>query len=110
MNQEYDQFMIDTLLMLACLAYGLWQRYDNIPEKVRWRARPFSGGKGQHIGGCIAMTKGSIQATHPVIAHNFEAEKRLAFPDELKDTIGELPERREAQFSPRQPHTDYDRH
>jgi len=42
------------------------------------------------------MAKGSIQATHPGIAHNFEAEQRVAFTDGLENTIGESSERREA--------------
>ncbi|HNG53131.1 MAG TPA: hypothetical protein PLR85_07140 [Nitrospira sp.] len=110
MNQEHGQFVIDTPLMFAGLAYGLRQRYDDIPKEGRWRTRSFPGRKGQHISGFIATAKGSIQATHPVVAHNFEAEEGLAFTDGLENTIGELPESREAQLSPRQPHADHDRH
>ena len=96
MNQEYDQFMVDTPLMLAGLANGLRQRYDHIPQQSGRRPRPFPGRKREHIGGFVTLAKGSIQATHPGIAHNFEAEKRVAFTDGLENTIGEGSERREA--------------
>jgi hypothetical protein len=109
-NEEYGQFMIDTPLMTARLTNGLWQGNDDIPQQGRWRAGPFPGRKGQHIRGVITMTKASIQAAHPVVAYDFEAEQRLAFTDGLEDTIGEAPERREAQRPPRKPHADHDRH
>lgn len=102
--------MIDTPLMVAGLAYSLWQRYDDIPKKGRGWARSFPGGKGQHISGFVAMAKGSIQATHPAVAYDFEAEERLTFTDGLEDTIGKLAERRQAQLPPRHPHADHDRH
>ena len=109
-NQEHNQFMVDTPLMAASLANGLRQRYDDIAKQGRRGTGAFPGRESEHIRGFIAMAKGSIQATHPVVAHNFEAEKRLAFTDGLENTIGEVPEGHKAQLLPCQPHADHNRH
>ena len=109
-NEEYGQFMIDTPLMTARLTNGLWQGNDDIPQQGRWRAGPFPGCEGKHIGGFVTMPKQSVQAPHPNVTHNFEAKQRVAFTDGLKNTIGELLQRRKTKLSPRQPHADHDRH
>jgi hypothetical protein len=47
------------------------------------------------------MTKGPIQAAHPAVAHNFEAEKGFTFADGVQNVTGKFPEGLEAQLPSR---------
>jgi hypothetical protein len=110
MNQEHRQLMIDAPLMSTSLANGLRQRNDDVSKKRRGRSRSFPHGKGQDIRRLVTLTKGPIQATHPMIAHDFEAEQRVGFAYRSEDPAGKRSQGTETQLSPRQPHADRYRH
>jgi hypothetical protein len=84
-NEQYDQLVLSGLLVLTGLAEGLRERNDNVTQKVRRRPRSLSRRKGQHIRGFIAMTKPSIQSSHPAITHEFKAEERVGFINRVEN-------------------------
>jgi len=56
------------------------------------------------------LTEHAIEATHPNVTDNFEAEQRVGFPDGMKDTTGKFREHFESEASPSKPHADKNRH
>ena len=109
-NQKHHQLVIDPLLMTTGLTNGLGQGNDNIAQQRRGRPWSFPGRKREDIRCFVTMAEGSVQATHPVVAYNFEAEERLAFADSMQNMTGKSPEGSEADPPPRKPHADHNRH
>ena len=110
MNQQHRYLVVNALLMAPRLTDSLRQRNDDVAEKRRGWPGPFPGRERQHIRCLVAMTKGSIQASHPDIADDLKTQQRLGFAGCLQHLYGKFFEGTETEVPPCQPHADHNRH
>jgi hypothetical protein len=80
-DQEHHELLVKRSLALFGLAGCSRHGNHHVTEQLCRRMQRLPRGEGEHVGRAILASIPTIEAPHPLITHEHDAELRRSFPD-----------------------------